>query len=46
MGVAVGGGVWAWLYGRSGNFVAVWVSHAIIDMGLFIIGYDLIFNGP
>ena len=44
LGVAVGGGVWAWLYGRSGNFVAVWGSHAIVDMALFIIGYDLIFN--
>jgi len=42
-GVAIGGGVWAWLYGRSGNFVAAWLSHAIVDMALFVIGYDLIF---
>ena len=43
MGVAVGGAFWAWLYGRSGNFIAVWLSHAIVDTALFIIGYDLIF---
>ena len=40
-GVAIGGGVWAWLYGRSGNFVAAWLRHAIVDMALFVIGYDL-----
>ena len=43
IGVAVGGAFWAWLYGRSGNFMAVWLSHAIVDTALFIIGYDLIF---
>ena len=43
IGVAVGRAFWACLYGRSGNFMAVWLSHAIVDTALFIIGYDLIF---
>jgi membrane protease YdiL (CAAX protease family) len=43
--VAVGGSVWAWLYNRSDNFYAVWASHALVDAAIFIIGYDLIFNG-
>ena len=45
LGIAVGGAFWAWLYGRSGNFAAVWISHGIVDTALFIIGYDLIFGG-
>jgi len=42
--VAVGGGVWAWLYNRSDNFYAIWASHALVDAAIFMIGYDLIFN--
>ncbi len=43
LAVAIGGAYWAWLYGRSGNFVAVWLSHATIDLAMFVIGYDLLF---
>jgi uncharacterized protein len=39
--VMVGGGVWAWIYHKSGSLVGPWVSHMLIDFGLMWIGYDL-----
>lgn len=45
LGIAVGGGFWAWLYERTGSLVAVWWSHVIIDAAIMAIGYDLLFAG-
>jgi membrane protease YdiL (CAAX protease family) len=42
--VAAGGAFWAWLYERTGSLVGPWVSHLIIDAGVFWIGYDLLWN--
>ena len=42
LGVAFGGAVWAWLYHRSGSLLGPWVSHAIIDAGIMLIGYDML----
>ena len=39
--VAIGGCAWAWLYYRTGSIYASWVSHAMVDIALMIIGYDL-----
>jgi membrane protease YdiL (CAAX protease family) len=39
--VAVGGAVWAWLYQRSGQLYAPWLSHLLIDAGIMLIGFDL-----
>lgn len=39
--VAVGGVVWAWLFRRSDSLLAPWLSHALIDAGIFLVGYDL-----
>jgi membrane protease YdiL (CAAX protease family) len=39
--VAVGGAFWAWLYNRTNSLLAPWLSHALIDAGIFWIGYDL-----
>lgn len=39
--VAVGGMVWALIYERSGSLYGGWLSHAIVDVALVIIGYDL-----
>ena len=36
--VAFGGGVWAWLYERSGSLYAPWLSHALIDAAIMGIG--------
>lgn len=39
--VAVGGAFWAWIYERSGSLYAPWISHALIDSGIFLLGYLL-----
>jgi membrane protease YdiL (CAAX protease family) len=40
--VAIGGLFWAWLYDRSGSIYAAWVSHLIVDAGIFLLGYDIV----
>jgi membrane protease YdiL (CAAX protease family) len=38
-----GGVFWAWLYWRSGSIYPPWLSHLVVDAGLFVVGYDLFF---
>jgi membrane protease YdiL (CAAX protease family) len=33
---------WAWLYDRTGSLLGPWMSHLIIDAGIFWVGYELI----
>jgi membrane protease YdiL (CAAX protease family) len=40
--VAVGGVFWAWLYERTGSLYSTWLSHLLIDAGIFWIGYELV----
>src|SRR5262249_12246675 len=40
--IAVGGAFWAWLYERTEAIYAGWLSHGIVDVGLFIVGYDML----
>jgi membrane protease YdiL (CAAX protease family) len=40
--VAVGGAFWAWLYERTGSLFGPWLSHLLIDAGIFCVGYDLV----
>ena len=42
LGIAVGGAVWAWIYQRAGSLYAVWVSHALVDASIFVIGYAMV----
>lgn len=42
LAVALGGGVWAWLYHKSGSLVGPWLSHMLVDAGIFLVGYDLV----
>jgi membrane protease YdiL (CAAX protease family) len=42
LGVAVGGGFWAWLYQRSESLYAPWLSHAIVDTGIMTLGYVML----
>ena len=42
-GVAVGGAFWAWLFNRSNSLFDPWLSHALIDAGLFFgVGFELL----
>ena len=43
-GVSVGGMYWAWLYFRKDSIYAPWLSHAWIDLAIFILGYDVMFT--
>lgn len=40
--VAIGGACWAWLYHRTHSLYATWLSHALVDAAIFIVGYDII----
>ena len=40
--VGVGGGVWAWIYHRSGSLYAAWLSHALIDAAIMLVGFDMV----
>jgi membrane protease YdiL (CAAX protease family) len=42
--VAVGGAAWAWIYHRSGSLLGPWLSHVLIDAGIFVVGYDLLWR--
>jgi membrane protease YdiL (CAAX protease family) len=40
--VAIGGAFWAWLYEKTGSLFGPWLSHLLIDAGVFWIGYELV----
>jgi len=42
--VAVGGVLWALLYRRQRSLYGVWLSHLLVDGGIFAIGYHLAFG--
>ena len=44
LAVAVGGAVWAWLYARADSVWSPWLSHALVDAALFVIGWDMLFR--
>lgn len=44
LSVAVGGAYWAWLYHRSGSLYGPWLSHLLVDAGIMIVGYDMIWG--
>ena len=43
--VAIGGAYWAWLYHRSGSLYGPWLSHLVVDVAIFTLGYDMITAG-
>jgi membrane protease YdiL (CAAX protease family) len=45
LGVFTGGAIWSGLYLRYRSVWPCYVSHAIVDAAIFVIGYRLIFGG-
>lgn len=46
-GVCLGGAIWSWLYLRYRSIWPGYLSHALVDVPIFVIGYLLIFeHGP
>lgn len=43
LAVGIGGAFWAWLYHRSEQLYAPWISHLIIDAAIFTLGYTMVF---
>jgi membrane protease YdiL (CAAX protease family) len=43
-GVFTGGAVWSWLYERYQSIWPGYISHALVDVAVFAIGYQLIFG--
>jgi len=39
--VCVGGVIWAWLYYHGKSLYGPWLSHLLVDAGIFYIGYDV-----
>jgi membrane protease YdiL (CAAX protease family) len=42
LGIAIGGGVWSWIYQRTGSLAAAWISHMLIDAAVMVIGFDMV----
>jgi hypothetical protein len=42
-GVFCGGAIWSWLYLKYRSVWICYVSHAIVDVPIFVVGYWLIF---
>ncbi len=43
IGVCIGGIIWSWLYLRFGTVWPGWVSHAIVDIAVFTVGWMILF---
>ncbi|MFC1783607.1 CPBP family intramembrane glutamic endopeptidase [Planctomycetota bacterium] len=42
--VALGGGLWCWLYQKQHSIAGCWFSHMIVDGAIYYIGYQVIFG--
>lgn len=43
LGVCIGGVWWSWMYARYRSIWPAYLSHAIVDIGVFIVGYWILF---
>jgi membrane protease YdiL (CAAX protease family) len=42
VGVAAAGAYWAWLYERSGSLASPWLSHVLVDLAVFRVGFEIV----
>jgi len=42
--VACGGAIWAWMLDRYRSIYPVWVSHALVDAAIMVVGWQLLFG--
>ncbi len=40
--IAVGGAFWAWLFQKTNSLYPAWLSHGIVDAGIFALGYLIV----
>ena len=40
--VAIGGLLWSWMYSRTGKLYGPWLSHALVDAVIFVIGFSML----
>lgn len=40
--IAVGGAFWAWLFQKTHSLYPVWLSHGIVDAGIFLMGFLMV----
>jgi hypothetical protein len=43
-GVAAGGLIWCWMVNRQRTIAGAWLSHALVDVAIFIVGYQMLFT--
>ncbi|GJM26405.1 MAG: hypothetical protein DHS20C16_28200 [Phycisphaerae bacterium] len=41
--VGVGGVIWCWMVNRQRSLAGAWLSHALVDVAIFIVGYQMLF---
>lgn len=44
LSIAIGGVIWAIQYEKSKSLLGAWLSHAIVDAGIFALGYRLMYQ--
>lgn len=44
IGVFLGGAIWSGLYLRYGSIWPGWISHALVDVAVFLVGWHLVFG--
>jgi membrane protease YdiL (CAAX protease family) len=44
LAIAVGGAVWAYQYHRTRSIYPVWCGHALVDLAILTVGFDLVFS--
>lgn len=42
--VGVGGVIWSYLYQRQSSLAGAWVSHILVDLGIFAVGHRVLFG--